>query len=42
MPLLPLMFHYFGIAYTVVVSFYMLLFAIISGIIVEKLTRIRG
>jgi uncharacterized membrane protein YraQ (UPF0718 family) len=38
LPLLPIMVHYFGVAYTLVLSFYMLLFAIISGIVVERLT----
>lgn len=37
LPLLPLMIHYFGITYTVVLCMYLLLFAGINGILVEKL-----
>jgi hypothetical protein len=37
LPLLPLMVHYFGVAYTLTLSFYMLLFAIINGIALERL-----
>lgn len=37
LPLLPLMFHYFGIAYTLVLCMYLVLFAGINGILVEKL-----
>lgn len=37
LPLLPLMIHYFGIAYTMVLCMYLVLFAGINGILVEKL-----
>ena len=37
LPLLPLMVHYFGVAYTLVLCMYLVLFAGINGILVEKL-----
>jgi uncharacterized membrane protein YraQ (UPF0718 family) len=37
LPLLPLMIHYFGLAYTLVLCFYLVVFAVIQGILVEKL-----
>ncbi len=37
LPLLPLMIHYFGVVYTVVLCLYLVLFAGINGIVVEKL-----
>ena len=37
LPLLPLMIHYFGIAYTLVLCIYLVIFAGINGIVVEKL-----
>ena len=37
LPLLPLMIHYFGIAYTLVLCLYLLAFSIISGIMMMKL-----
>ncbi len=37
LPLLPLMVHYFGIAYTLVLCFYLLGFSIINGILMMKL-----
>jgi uncharacterized membrane protein YraQ (UPF0718 family) len=37
LPLLPLMVHYFGIAYTLVLCMYLVLFAGFNGILVEKL-----
>ena len=36
-PLLPLMVFYFGITYTVVLTFYLLVFAVLSGICTEAL-----
>jgi uncharacterized membrane protein YraQ (UPF0718 family) len=36
LPLLPLLVHYFGLAYTVVLAFYLIGFSIIGGIILEK------
>jgi uncharacterized membrane protein YraQ (UPF0718 family) len=35
--LLPLMIYYFGVTYTVIVCLYLIAFAIVSGIVVEKL-----
>ena len=37
LPLLPLMIHYFGLAYTLVLCLYLVIFAVINGILVEKL-----
>ena len=37
LPLLPLMIHYFGVTYTLVLCIYLIGFSIISGIVVEKL-----
>lgn len=37
LPLLPLMIHYFGIAYTLVLCLYLLGFSIVSGILMVKL-----
>ncbi len=36
LPLLPLLVHYFGLAYTVVLASYLIGFSIIGGIILEK------
>ena len=38
LPLLPLMIHYFGVAYTLILCLYLIIFSIISGIVVEKIT----
>ncbi len=37
LPLLPLMIHYFGIIYTLVLCLYLLIFAVINGMLVEKM-----
>lgn len=37
LPLLPLMIHYFGFVYTLVLCMYLVSFAAINGILVEKL-----
>jgi len=37
LPLLPLMIHYIGVAYTLVLATYMTLFSLLSGILVEKM-----
>ena len=37
LPLLPLMIHYFGVAYTLILCFYLIGFSIISGIVIERL-----
>ena len=39
LPLLPLMVHYFGAVYTLVLCLYLIGFAFINGILVEKLTK---
>ena len=41
-PLLPLMVHYFGMAYTLILCLYLIIFSIINGILVEKLTKQRA
>ncbi len=40
-PLMPLMIYYFGWAFTLVLAFYMILFSIINGLIVGKLTEVK-
>ena len=42
LPLLPLMIHYFGLAYTLILCLYLVVFSIISGIVIEKLTSERA
>ncbi len=37
LPLLPLMIHYFGFTYTLILCLYLIVFAVINGILVEKL-----
>ena len=37
LPLLPLMIHYFGVTYTLVLCFYLIGFSVITGIVIEKL-----
>jgi uncharacterized membrane protein YraQ (UPF0718 family) len=37
LPLLPLMIYYFGASYTVVLSLYLIAFAVINGIVVDRL-----
>ena len=39
LPLLPIMVHYFGVAYTVTLTACMLGYAVASGILVEGLER---
>ncbi len=39
LPLLPLLFHYFGTGYSVVLSLYLAVFALLSGFIMERLAR---
>ena len=39
LPLLPLMIHYFGVPYTLVLCCYLLVFAVINGLLVERLSR---
>ncbi len=40
-PLLPMMIYYFGVAFTVVLSVYMILFSIINGLIVHKILNLK-
>jgi len=35
--LLPLMIHYFGLVYTLILCLYLVIFAVINGLVVEKL-----
>jgi uncharacterized membrane protein YraQ (UPF0718 family) len=39
LPLLPLMIHYFGLAYTILLIAYLLLFSLLNGVAMEKLYR---
>lgn len=41
LPLLPLMIHYFGMTYTLILCLYLIIFSIINGILVEKLAKLR-
>jgi len=41
-PMLPLMVYYFGLKFTVILTFYMILFSIINGVFVEKLLRLKS
>jgi uncharacterized membrane protein YraQ (UPF0718 family) len=40
-PLLPMMISYFGIAFTIVLSIYMILFSVINGLIVHKILNLK-
>lgn len=42
LPLLPLMIHYFGVTYSLVLSCYLIVFSIINGLLVERLTGHRS
>lgn len=39
LPLLPLLFHYFGSAYSVVLSLWLAGFALLSGLVMERIDR---
>jgi uncharacterized membrane protein YraQ (UPF0718 family) len=39
LPLLPLLIHYFGLAYTLVLSFYLICFSMVSGVVMELIAR---
>jgi uncharacterized membrane protein YraQ (UPF0718 family) len=39
LPLLPLLFHYFGTAYSVVLSLWLAGFALLSGFVMERIGR---
>lgn len=41
LPLLPLMIHYFGTAYTLVLCVYLIVFSIINGVLMAKLEDVR-
>lgn len=41
LPLFPAMAHYFGVRYTVVLSLFIASFSILSGLAMERLTRLR-
>jgi uncharacterized membrane protein YraQ (UPF0718 family) len=38
-PLLPMMIYYFGLSFTIILTFYMILFSIINGFVVDKLVQ---
>ncbi|MCK5459821.1 hypothetical protein KAI52_01775 [Candidatus Parcubacteria bacterium] len=40
-PMLPMMIYYFGLPFTVMLTFYMILFSIINGVFVEKLLKLK-
>ncbi|MFP4022516.1 MAG: permease [Candidatus Paceibacterota bacterium] len=40
LPLLPMMVHYFGLPFTVVLTFYMLVFSVINGILLGKILKL--
>lgn len=39
LPLIPLLAHYFGIGYTVILSLYLIIFSVVNGLIMETLER---
>ncbi len=36
LPMLPIMIYYFGLSFTIILTFYMLLFSVLNGIFMEK------
>lgn len=40
-PLLPMMICYFGLLYVVIMTFYMILFSVINGILVDKFVKMK-
>ncbi|MEA2064754.1 MAG: hypothetical protein U9O66_00460 [Patescibacteria group bacterium] len=40
-PMLPMMIYYFGLPFTIVLAFYMIIFSIINGVFVEKLLKLK-
>ena len=40
-PLLPMMIFYFGLPFTIILTFYMILFSIINGILVGKFLKLK-
>ena len=41
LPILPLMIHYFGLKFTIVLNLYIVIGAVIQGIIVDELEKVR-
>ena len=41
-PLLPMMIYYFGLSFTIILTFYMILFSIINGFVVDKLIQMNN
>ena len=39
-PYLPMMFYYFGVSFTIMLTFYMVVFSIINGFLIEKLIKL--
>ena len=39
LPLIPLLIHYFSFTYTAVLSFYLIVFSVITGLLMERLER---
>jgi len=42
LPLLPLLVHYFGLGYTMVLAFYLIGFSIIGGLLMERIAGMHG
>ena len=40
-PLLPMMIYYFGLAFTLILTFYMIVFSVINGLIVHKFLNLK-
>ena len=40
-PLLPMMFYYFGLAFTIVLSIFMIIFSVINGLVVHKILNLK-
>ncbi|MCK4743853.1 MAG: hypothetical protein KAT25_08540 [Sulfuriflexus sp.] len=40
LPLLPMLVHYFGITYTMVLVIYLIVFSIISGLVIEQIDNV--
>jgi len=38
---LPMMIYYFGLAFTMILTFYMILFSVINGILVDRFVRLK-
>lgn len=39
-PMIPLLIYYFGLPYTIVLTLYMVLFSVVSGVLVEELLKV--